>query len=79
MRGKLMAKPRKIGMDDLDNLGIDDFNRLYWKGERIVTDMMIDLPAWVDIAVGVAAIAAVVHVVMAVADRFGWFPPPRKS
>ncbi len=50
----------KIGLDDLDNLGIDEFNRLYWKGERIVTMTMIDLPTWVDMAIGFGGWAAVV-------------------
>ena len=53
---------KTIGQDGLDDLGIDEFNRLYWKGERVVTETMIDLPAWVDFAVGAAAVATVVIV-----------------
>ena len=50
---------KKIGLDGLDSLGIDEFNRLYWNGERIVTEAMIDLPTWVDWAIGLAAVAVV--------------------
>ena len=64
-----------INLETLSNLSVDEANRLYWKGELVVTQSMIDLPTWVDIAVGAAAIAGVIHVAMNVADRFGWLPP----
>ncbi len=52
-----MATPEKIGMEGLDNLGIDEFNHLYWKGEKIITEAMFDFPTWVDYALGFGAIA----------------------
>ena len=57
---------KMVGLDGLDHLGIDEFNSLYWKGEKIVTVTMIDLPTWVDTAVGFGGWAAVgVFVLMA--------------
>jgi|GEM_PF-4976408 hypothetical protein len=70
---------KTIGQDGLDDLGIDEFNRLYWKGERVVTETMIDLPAWVDFAVGAAAVATVVIVLIQVLKYFGIEPARRKS
>ena len=49
-----------VGMDRLDYLGIDELNRLYWKGELIVTESTLVLPTWVDWAVGAAGVATVV-------------------
>ncbi len=55
---------KMVGLDGLDHLGIDEFNNLYWKGEKIVTVTMIDLPTWVDTAVGFGGWAAVVVAVL---------------
>ena len=66
-----------ITLDNLDNLGVDKFNHLYWKGEKIVTETMINFPTWVGIAIGAAAIAAIINIGIKIADRFGWLPPPR--
>ena len=49
-----------ITLENLNNFQVDDGNRLYWMGEGIVTMTMIDLPTWVDTAVGFGAWAAVV-------------------
>ena len=75
-----MGAPRTIGLEDLDRLGIDDQNRLYWDGERIVVETMINFPTWVDWAIGAGGIASVVFVLFYILDRCGWIPKrPQRS
>lgn len=69
-----MATPKRIGLDGLDNLGIDEFNRLYWKGELIITKSMIVLPTWINIALGVAAVLGAIHIAIMILDRFRLLP-----
>lgn len=69
-----MATPKPLGLDGLDNLGIDEFNRLYWKGELLATKTMIMLPDWINIALGTAAVLGSIHIAIMIADRFGWLP-----
>ena len=38
-----MNKIRTIGMEDLDNLGIDDEGKLYWKGQLVTTRQQVRL------------------------------------
>lgn len=63
----MTVKP--ISLEGLENLGIDEFNRLYWKGERIATEAMIEFPTWVDWAVGLAAVATFLHFSFSFAER----------
>ena len=51
-----MATIRNLSLDGMDPLGIDEFNRLYWHGEPIVTATMLHLPSWVEKVVATAAI-----------------------
>ena len=69
---------RPITLEELDRLEIDpDSMQFFWNGQEVVTKAMIDFPTWVDIAVGVAAAAGALHIILKVADRFGWLPPPK--
>ena len=59
-----------ITLENLDSLGVDEFNRLYWKGEQIATTAMLNLPTWVDWTLGIAAIVTTIHLAMLIAERF---------
>lgn len=54
-----MATIQPINVDNLDALGIDEFNHLYWHGEQIVTQSMIIFPTWVNWAIGIGAIVGI--------------------
>ena len=60
MKEKVMAKVKTIGQDQLDRLGIDEANKLYWDGRPLVTEERIVLARWVNTAVVAAAVATVV-------------------
>ena len=63
-----------ITLENLDNLQVDDANRLYWMGDKIITDMMINLPGWVEWAGGITAILVAVYTAMLIGERFHrWF------
>lgn len=68
-----MANLERIGVDVRSKLQIDaDTGQLYWDGQRVITDMMIDLPTWVDIAVGAAAIVMVLQYLGLKPRRWPW-------
>lgn len=70
-----MANLEKISFENLGNLSVDDVNRLYWKGEQIATTAMIELPTWVNYAVGIAAVVTTAHVLTQLS--IAWFGWPR--
>lgn len=48
---------KKISIDDLDNFAIEEHtNKLYWNGQRVVTQM--SLPWWVQASAIVTAVSA---------------------
>ena len=51
-----MATIQILSPDGQDQLGIDEFNRLYWKGEQIVTSSMIHFPTWIYLVLAVGAV-----------------------
>lgn len=55
IRGQKMAKVRTISLDELDRLGIDDQNNLYWDGKSIKTEEHLVLNRWVNVSVIVSA------------------------
>jgi hypothetical protein len=63
-KGKIMAVQR-ISQDELDRLGIDEKQRLYWDGKEIVTRTefflgnIVVTAAWV--AAGAASVSALVN------------------
>ena len=72
-----------VTLENLENLQVDEANRLYWQGERIITDVMIDFPTWVDwtLAVGTIVIAGSTAVMMVVRilEYFGISPDRSES
>ena len=68
----MAVKP--VGMDGLDNLGVDELNRLYWKGELLVMESTLVLPTWVDWAIGAAGVATVVMALILGLEYFGIRP-----
>jgi hypothetical protein len=62
-------------LEDFDRMTPGEDGALYWNGERIVTEVFLQLPTWVDVAVGVAAAATVVMFLVSVAERLGWIKP----
>jgi hypothetical protein len=66
---------RTIGQDELDHFQIDDVGRLYWKGEQVITEVTLQLPTWVDIALAVGGAAAGVMAIIAILERIGVLSP----
>jgi hypothetical protein len=46
-----MVDIRSITTDELDRLGIDESNKLYWDGMQVVTDQKLVFEWWVNWAV----------------------------
>lgn len=42
---------KKITIDGMDNFGVDEENKLYWKGKPVVTKEEITLSKWVNRAI----------------------------
>lgn len=50
-----MPTPKTIGLDQLDRLGVDENNKLYWDGKPLVTEERIVLARWVNAAIVLGA------------------------
>ncbi len=50
-----MATIHPVTFDDIEKLGVDENNQLYWHGKPIVTKERIILEWWVNLAVIIAA------------------------
>jgi len=59
-----------IMLDDMENLGIDQDNNLYWKGRRVSTEHKIGLKFWPLLYVIVIAGSAAVSALVALAEYF---------
>ena len=56
-----MARKR-ITVDDLERMEIDtETGQLFWDGRLVITELILGMPTWAEIAVGVAAIAVVLN------------------
>lgn len=69
-----MPSVRPISIDELDRLGIDEENNLYWDGKPIVIRRRISLPWFVNLAAVGAATATIIMAVVQVLDFLGWRP-----
>ncbi len=67
-----MANVKTISLDQLDRLGIDEANRLYWDGKPLVTEERIVLARWVNAAVITGAAATVVTAAIEILQCFGF-------
>jgi hypothetical protein len=52
-----MASVRTITIDELDRLGIDENNRLYWDKRPLVTEEKITLQRWLNVSVVLGAVS----------------------
>jgi len=55
-----MPNIRTISINELDNLGIDENNKLYWNKQPLVIEEKIHLQLWVNIAIVIGALSTVV-------------------
>ena len=55
-----MPNIRTISIDELDNLGIDENNKLYWNKQPLVIDEKIRLQLWVNVAIVIGAFSTFV-------------------
>lgn len=67
-----MANIKTIGMEDLDRLGIDEANNLYWDKKPLVTEEKITLQKWVNYAIVVGAGSAMASAIVAVLNFCGY-------
>jgi len=56
----MMPNIRTISINELDNLGIDENNKLYWNKQPLVIEEKIHLQLWVNIAIVIGALSTVV-------------------
>ena len=60
---------QKIGMEQLDNFSVDEpTNRLYWKGNEVVT--VVSLPWWVQVSALAGGLGTAISAAVAVAQLF---------
>ena len=60
---------QKIGMEQLDNFSVDEpTNRLYWKGNEVVTE--VSLPWWVQVSALAGGLGTAISAAVAVAQLF---------
>ncbi len=67
-----MPNVKTITLEQLDRLGIDEANKLYWDGKPLVTEERIVLARWVNIAVVVGAAATALTVVVEILKFLGY-------
>lgn len=61
-----MPNVRTIAIDELNKLGVDDDNRLYWDGKPIVVEERLRLQWWVNASAVLGASSGVVLAVIEV-------------
>ncbi len=72
--------PRKtISLEKMDNFEVDDDGRLYWQGERVLTEVRLSLPRAVNIAVISAAAATVLTFLLGVLQISHIIPAPAQA
>lgn len=59
-------------MDDLDRLGIDEENNLYWDKKPLVTEEKITLQKWVNFAIVIGAGSTLILAIIEVLKFFGY-------
>jgi hypothetical protein len=67
-----MSEVKTIRIDDLDRLGVDETNKLYWDGKPLVTEERIVLARWVNVAVVVGSLAAFLTAIVEILKFFGF-------
>ena len=67
-----MAKIKPITIGQMEKLGIDENNRLYWNGFPVVIDKTIKLQWLVNVSIFVGAISAFTSAVIVVFKFMGY-------
>ena len=67
---------RILGLDQHDSFEIDDDGRLYWQGERVLTEVRLTLPWAVNVAVIVASLATAGSFAITALQVAGMLAPP---
>ena len=67
--------PRKtISVEELDQFELDENGRIYWEGERVLTEVRLSVPTLVNIAVIVAAIGTFGTFLLTLLQLAGFLP-----
>jgi hypothetical protein len=61
-----MAKIHPITFGNIEHLGVDENNKLYWDGQPIVTEEKIKLAKWVNISIIIGAISTALYAIVSV-------------
>ncbi|MEN3070125.1 hypothetical protein [Uliginosibacterium sediminicola] len=61
-----MSEIRSINIDELDKIGVDENNKLYWDGRPIVVEERITLQWWVNLSAIAGALSGVTLAVIEV-------------
>lgn len=66
-----MSDVKTITLDQLDRLGVDAQNKLYWDGKPLVTEERIVLARWVNVAVFAGSVSTLVVAIVEVLRFIG--------
>lgn len=66
-----MSDVKTITLDQLDRLGVDAHNKLYWDGKPLVTEERIVLARWVNVAVFAGSVSTLVVAIVEVLRFIG--------
>lgn len=65
-----MTKLRSISLDELDHFQLDAQNNVYWKGQRLKTQVSLGL--WVDLAIVAAGVGGFGVFILELAKALQW-------
>lgn len=63
---------RPIALGDMKEFELDDDGRLYWQGDRVLTEVRLAIPKAVSIAAIAAGFSTVGIFLLAAAQALGW-------
>ncbi|HEC60432.1 hypothetical protein LCGC14_0581500 [marine sediment metagenome] len=67
-----MPEIKSITIDEVDNLGLDEHNNLYWLGERIHIKKKIELEGYLNTAIILGGLSTLVVAIIEVLRFFGY-------
>ncbi|MBT3068707.1 hypothetical protein [Rhodoferax sp. U11-2br] len=65
-KGRYMPRIRSITIDELDKIGLDENNKLYWEERPVVLEEKIKLQWWVNLSAIAGALSGITLAVIEV-------------
>lgn len=61
-----MSNVRPVSLEQLDKLGVDEDNRLYWNGQPVILEEKLTLQWWINVSAVLGALSGVTLAVIEV-------------